>query len=386
MRICHIADTHLGFRQLYRVDRAGRNEREQDVYRAWNAAIDTIVALKPDAVVHAGDLFDSYHPSTAALGVALDGLRRLHEAGIPVVIIAGNHSTPRVAAAEHIFGVLHRFGGVHVVYGGTEVINITPRDGSATLAVHAIAHDNEPEVMAGALRAARPSPDAQFNVLVAHMGLDGLGNVVGAEAGSVTLSGEELAGAGDFDYVALGHLHKFAPARENAAYSGSLERLSWADDAPHKGVLEVNLAAGRLSADYLRLHPVSTRAHLTLPAIDAAQTDDLTAALLARAEEAGEALDGAMARITIRNVSAAEWNAVDHKAVADAYSECLHFERDTQLTGHAAAAAGPAPALRDFLLAWAAEHAPKAPAEQLVSRAEAFLAQADQALIAESSR
>jgi exonuclease SbcD len=384
MRICHLADTHLGFRQLHRVDDAGRNERELDVYRAWNAAIDTIVALEPDAVVHAGDLFDSYHPSTAALGVALDGLRRLHEASIPVVIIAGNHSTPRVAAAEHIFGVLERFGGVHVVFGGTEVINITSRDGSATLAVHAVAHDNEPETLAGALRDARPS-DAQFNVLVAHVGLDGLGQVVGAEA-SVMLPGETLAGAGDFDYIALGHLHKYAPARENAAYSGSLERLSWADDAPHKGVLEVDLAAGRMSAAYLRLHAVPTRAHITLPAVDAARVDDVTASLLARAEEAGEALEGAMVRVTIRNVSAAEWNAVDHKAVAAAYAGCLHFERESQLTVHAGEGGEAAPVVRDFLLDWAAKHAPKAPAEELVARAEVFLAQADQALIAESSR
>lgn len=386
MRICHIADTHLGFRQLHRVDDGGRNERELDVYRAWNAAIDTIVALEPDAVVHAGDLFDSYHPSTAALGVALDGLRRLHAAGIPVVIIAGNHSTPRVAAAEHIFGVLERFGGVRVVYGGTQVIRTGSRDGSATLAVHAIAHQNDPETMAGALRDARPT-DADFNVLVAHVGLDGLGQVVGAEAGSVMLSGETLAEAGDFDYIALGHLHKYAPARENAAYCGSLERLSWADDAPHKGVLEVDLAAGRMSADYLRLHPVPTRAHLTLPTIDAARVDDLTAALLARANEAGEALQDAMVRVTIRNVSAAEWNAVDHKAVAAAYASCLHFEREPQFTGHEGQAGGVAPpAVRDFLLDWATKHAPKAPADELVARAEAFLAQADQALIAENSR
>ncbi len=75
------------------------------------------------------------------------------------------------------------------------------------------------------------------------------------------LSGEALDDAGDFDYIALGHLHKFAPARDNAAYSGSLERLSWADDAPVQGLFEVDLAAGRRQPDYLRLHPVPTRAH-----------------------------------------------------------------------------------------------------------------------------
>ena len=31
-------------------------------------------------------------------------------------------------------------------------------------------------------------------------------------------------------------------ARRNAAYSGSLERLSWADTAPEKGVIELDLA------------------------------------------------------------------------------------------------------------------------------------------------
>ncbi|MDQ1686683.1 MAG: repair protein SbcD/Mre11, partial [Frankiaceae bacterium] len=97
MKIVHLSDTHLGFRQLHRVNDAGRNEREQDVYDAFERAISKIIEIAPAVAIHAGDLFDSYHPSSAALGVALDGLRRLREAGIPVVVIAGNHSSPRVA-------------------------------------------------------------------------------------------------------------------------------------------------------------------------------------------------------------------------------------------------------------------------------------------------
>jgi DNA repair exonuclease SbcCD nuclease subunit len=387
MRICHLADTHLGFRQLHRVDDAGRNVREQDVYRAFSEAIDTIVELRPDTVVHAGDLFDSYHPSTAALGVALDGLRRLSDAGIPIVIIAGNHSTPRVAAAEHIFGVLERFGGVHVVYRGTQVVRIAAREGDGTLAVRAIAHDNDPEVMASALRGSRPTHDADFDVLVAHVGLDGVGKLVGAEAGSVEVSGETLDAAANFDYVALGHLHKYEAVRENAAYAGSIERLSWADTpktAPYKGILEVDLAAGRMSPDYLRLHPLAVRAQITLPPVDASTTDDLTAAIIGRAQAAGDELDGAVVRLQITNVSAAELSAVDHRAVAAAYARCLHFERDAQPTS-GSVAANAAPALRDFLLAWAAEHAPKAPADELIARALTFLAQADQQLATETS-
>jgi exonuclease SbcD len=374
VRIVHLADTHLGFRQLHRVNDAGRNEREQDVYDAFERAIDTIIELAPAAAIHAGDLFDSYHPSPAALGVALDGLKRLRDAGIPLVVIAGNHSSPRVAAAEHIFGVLQRFGGAHVVYGGAREAHI------GDLAVHAIPHDNDPQRLTAALRGARPSAGAAFNVLVAHVGLDGLGHVVGAEAGSVTLSGEVLAGTGDFDYIALGHLHKFAPACGNAAYAGSLERLSWADDAPVKCIVEVDLAAGRHSPDYLRLHPIEGRRFVTLEPVDAATVANLSDAIIARAD--GVDLAGAMVRLSVRNVSVADWSAVDHKAIVDAYADCLHFEREPQLIGATPVNATAAPGLRDFLLGWAGDHAPGLDPENFVARAEAFIALADQELAA----
>lgn len=375
MKIVHLSDTHLGFRQLHRVNDAGRNEREHDVYDAFERAISKIIELAPAVAIHAGDVFDSYHPSSAALGVALDGLRRLRDAGIPVVIIAGNHSSPRVAGTDHIFGVLERFGGARVIYGGAREVRI------GDLAVHAIPHDNDPQRLIAALRGARPSADARFNVLVAHVGLDGLGQVVGSEAGSVSLSGEVLAGTGEFDYIALGHLHKFAPACGNAAYAGSLERLSWADDAPVKGIIEVDLGAGRLSPGYLELHPIEGRRFIALDPVDAATVANLSDAIIARAD--GVDLAGAMVRLSVRNVSVADWNAVDHKAIVAAYAACLHFEREPQLIGATpTGATATAPGLRDFLLGWAGEHAPGLDPDNFVARAEAFIALADQELAA----
>jgi DNA repair protein SbcD/Mre11 len=316
--------------------------------------------------------------ASAALGVALDGLRRLHDEGIPVVIIAGNHSTPRVAGAEHIFGVLERFGGAHMIYSGTQVVRLGD---SGQLTVHAISHDNEPERLAANLRAARPASDATYNVLVAHIGLDGLGQVVGSEAGAVTLSGEALAEAGDFDYIALGHLHKLAAVRDNAAYAGSLERLSWADDAPVKGILEVDLAADRFSADFLRAHPIDGRRFITLDPVDAAACKlPLSDEIIARAD--GVELDRAMVRIAVRNVSVADWNAVDHKAIAEVFAPCLHFEREPQYVGATTSSAEATPHLRDFLHTWLADHAPRADAENFIARAEGFLALADQELSA----
>jgi DNA repair protein SbcD/Mre11 len=379
MRVVHLSDTHLGFRQLHRVDDAGRNVREQDVARAFTEAIDRAIALAPDAVIHSGDLFDSHHPSAAALGVALDGLARLRAAGVPIILIAGNHETPRAIAAEHIFSVLERFGeGVHAVHAGPETIRL------GALAVHGIPYDNDVARMTEAIRAARPDADAEASVLVAHVGLTGLGGVVGPEA-SLAISGEALAGSHGFNYVALGHLHKFSPVADNAAYAGSTERLSWADDAPVKGLVEVDLARDPSDRDYLRRHVLHVRPHLELAPVDAAEVDDLTAAIVARAAEAGpDALRGAIVRLWVRNVTAADWNAVDHQAIAAAYAECLHFERRAEPRGAMAdvraADAIAVPALREFLLRWPGAQARGVDPEDFVARAEGFVALAGEEL------
>lgn len=379
MRIVHLSDTHLGFRQLQRTNDHGRNEREQDVYDAFNAAIDRTIELAPAAVVHAGDLFDSYHPSSAALGVALDGLARLRAVGIPFVVIAGNHSTPRVSAADHVFAVLARFDGglglIHAVHGSPDTVRLA----EGQLAVHAVPHHNDPEILAGWLREARPTGDAQFNVLIGHTGLDGLGRLVGSEAASFELPGEILSEAGGFDYIALGHLHKHWPARDNAAYAGSLERLSWGDDAKEKGIVEVDLAAGRRHDNYLLLRAVPTRGHVELDPIDAASTSDLTAAIIARAENVD--LAHAMVRLEVRNVTAPAWSAVDRNAIDQAFAGCLHFQLEPTLVGGESVSSAPSD-LREFLLAWPGSKAPGVDTEAFLARAHDFVARADQELSA----
>src|SRR3954452_14284957 len=139
MRLAHLSDTHLGLRQLHYTLDGGRNAREQDIYDAFERAVDKIIALRPDAVVHSGDLFDGFHPSNAAVLVALDQFKRLHDERIPTVVIAGNHSTPRVAATDHVFGLLDRLGCVPAVHEQPEVVAI------GELAVTAIPHSNDPD-------------------------------------------------------------------------------------------------------------------------------------------------------------------------------------------------------------------------------------------------
>jgi exonuclease SbcD len=97
VKLAHIADPHLGIRQFHRQTSGGINQREADVAAAFKAAIDGVIAQRPDAVVVAGDLFHSVRPTNAAIVFAFRQFQRLRDAlpGAPLVLIAGNHDTPR---------------------------------------------------------------------------------------------------------------------------------------------------------------------------------------------------------------------------------------------------------------------------------------------------
>jgi len=123
--IAHVSDTHLGrrpddVRELL-IDRKYR-PLEDDFYRSWKLVINEILDRKDeiDVVVHSGDLFDSpyemnpYPPPEAARNEAAEAFEDLRKAGIPVVIIDGNHGCYagyRISTLDHYAIV---FENVHV--------------------------------------------------------------------------------------------------------------------------------------------------------------------------------------------------------------------------------------------------------------------------------
>lgn len=85
IKIAHLADTHLGYRQY------GLIEREKDFYDTFKTIIDDIIEKDVDYVIHCGDLFERPKPPIKALLVAQEGFLKLMENNIPVIVIAGNH-------------------------------------------------------------------------------------------------------------------------------------------------------------------------------------------------------------------------------------------------------------------------------------------------------
>jgi exonuclease SbcD len=234
LRIAHISDTHLGYRALGKTDPlTGRNQRSIDVEKAFADAITDILERDVDLVVHSGDLFNQTRPPYAAIGAAMRQFRRLEEAGIPTVVIGGNHDTPRLRSSGSVFSLLSLVAPETHFAGGYETL-IVPFP-ELDLTVTAIPHGRLTEPLPPA---AFPNPDTR-NVLITHGFVPGLEPITHREPGEEEV--DETLLPPDFDYIALGHYHVRSQPRANAWYAGSTERFGFGDEPVETGYLIVEL-------------------------------------------------------------------------------------------------------------------------------------------------
>jgi exonuclease SbcD len=235
MRLFHIADTHLGLSQFNRLDpESGMNLREKQIYDNFLSAIEKIIAERPDVLVHAGDLFDTVKPKTRAYTTVLEALERLHSAGIPVVVITGNHSMVKTRYTTSPFEVLtYHPGEIFAAYSFRyEKVEI------GDTIFHLIPNMLRPEDYRTAYDQVEFARD-HHNVLVTH----GLATAI-KDKRLATVAEHELDTtilSDQFDYIALGHYHRQSRIMENAWYSGSIEYLSYGEITDPKGGLLVDL-------------------------------------------------------------------------------------------------------------------------------------------------
>jgi DNA repair protein SbcD/Mre11 len=246
MRLVHLADLHLGYRQYQRLTPAGINQREYDVALSFKRAVDQIVALRPDAVLVAGDVFHSSRPSNAAILHAFRQFLRLRTA-LPqaaIVVVAGNHDTPRTTESGSIMGLFEQIG-IAVAAAETRSFPFEHLD----LVVTAV-----PDVPGE--RMPKPPDGAANRVLVMHADVTDVVPRFYAERDRavVQVTRRELAPA-EWSYIALGHYHVHRKVDDNAFYSGSTDYTSlnvWGDKYDEeefgvrgKGFVEYDLSSGR---------------------------------------------------------------------------------------------------------------------------------------------
>ncbi|MCF5890365.1 exonuclease SbcCD subunit D C-terminal domain-containing protein [Aeromonas veronii] len=272
MKILHTADWHLGH-QLHGHDR----RFEHDAFLDWLS--DTLKAREIDALLVAGDLFDTANPPASAWQQLYRFLARLR-AEMPqlnMVLIGGNHDSPSKLDAPH---ELLRAFDLHLVgsisrdsEGKLEtdrlLVPLQDREGkiaawcaavpflrSSDLRVESLEEGQDrliegvrqvyAEVLAeGRARCGEDLPlIAMGHAYLAAGQLSELSERRVLGGNQHALPAELFAGA---DYTALGHLHLAQSPATGVHYSGSPLPLSLAEANYNHQVLEVTFAEGKLA-------------------------------------------------------------------------------------------------------------------------------------------
>lgn len=315
MTIIHFSDTHLGFNDLEIVNESGINQREADFYDAFIKVIDAILEGKPDYVIHTGDLFHRPHPSNRAISFCLTQLKRLSVAQIPLIIIAGNHSTPRTRSASPILAALRTLDHVHPVF--EEAYEKVIFD---NINFHCIPHINDEISNLAAIEQCESSVDEdKHNIMMLHCSVGA--QFMMEEYGERVYPRDKEPLFEQMDYVALGHWHGFGRVGKhpNVYYAGSTERTSSGDARNDKGYALITLGE---TLD-IAFHPITLRPSHRLR-VDAQTSEDIFNEL--RLIASSLETEGALITIALENLSATQSIDIANRDIEACFPTALNVQ------------------------------------------------------------
>jgi len=312
MHFLHVADTHLGYSAYYKMAENGLNQREVDTYNAFHQFVDYAIKSKPDFIIHAGDLFDTVRPTNRAIKFAVEELLRINEADIPIIIIAGNHETPKMRETGSPLSFFEHLKNVKVVYKGRyESIEI----GNAI--IHAIPHNFSKEDLIRNIKEAKIR-GGYTNILTMHVGILGIKEFSRGDFNEQIIPSGYLSP--DFDYIALGHYHKATKVTSNAYYSGSTEYFSFKEAGDKKGFYDIRINGGL----QINFTPLNTREMIDFGDIDCKNlgAEEITETIIKKFED----IEGKIVRIFLRNLDIKKHRSIDWNRVKKVASKALHAE------------------------------------------------------------
>ena len=328
LKICHLADIHLGYRRFSKLTRQGFNQREVDVSASFQEALELSAQAKPDLTIIAGDVFHSVRPSNSVITFCL---RQLHNyqkrTQAPTIIVAGNHESPKRTDTGCVLQILASAPDVYVVDARHQRLKFP----NLNLSVDCVPHNALKNFNWSALRS---DPDARYNVLVTHAQVKG---APGSEGGGHDLD-LDLLRQTDWDYVALGHVHRYLKFGDNCCYPGALDFTSnniWAELDDDKGPVVFELPAKKFS----KIKLTGLRNVLDLPELNTQgqPAAEIMRMLAQNVEQITGGLEGKIIRQKISGLDRAAYRSLDQKQLRIWRAQALHFFLDIEFSSSGSA-------------------------------------------------
>ena len=305
MRILHFSDLHIGVENYGQVDPStGLSSRLTDFLQTYDEVVSYALDNQVDLVLFCGDAYKSRDPSQTHQREFAKRIARLSAAGIPVFLLVGNHDLPHAlgrATALEIFPTLD----VPNVYIGERLDTYQVLTKAGPLQIVALpwirrgsflaredmrglspeqVNERIQESLTEMLRWQAEHLDPQVPaVLAGHVSI---GEAKTSSEQFITLGRDHVllrssVALHQFDYVALGHIHKHQALGQNplVVYSGSLQPVDFGEEGDTKGfcIIELDSAqpSGHRVVDF-QFRPVQARNFLTINVDISASDEDPT--------------------------------------------------------------------------------------------------------------
>ena len=291
MKFLHTADIHLGSNTYGRIDpETGLNTRLLDFKRCFDFMVERALAEDIDLFLFCGDAYRTADPTPTQQRTFAECLKPISDAGIPIVMITGNHDHPvsfgKASAIDifsYISGEVHLFRkpakAVIQTKGGPLQLVAMPwpiRSMLLSKGEHRKLSPNELREIIEQLyvnyieTAVKDLDPALPTVLAGHFSIQG-SELSGSERTSLIAHEPKFTPGqltpAPIDYVALGHIHRFQnrnrPEKTDekrvvhaevppVVYCSSLERISFKEADDHKGfvIVDIDIEGGEKKTSY----------------------------------------------------------------------------------------------------------------------------------------
>ncbi len=266
----HAADLHFGIENYGRVDsKTGIHSRLLDFKQSFESCINQAIKENIDFFLFCGDAYKTAYPTPTQQKLLMENLFKLQQAKIPVVMLIGNHDHPLSfgkASALDLFADLPLDG--FFVFSKPEVFKLETKNGP--IQIIGIPWPTRNNIISREEHRYKKTSEVTSYIaervgeIIKHLADKVDINTPTILAGHLTVSGGLFSGSEkraifgndpllllsqlalpNFDYVALGHLHKHQNLNSRGfpyvVYSGSIDRVDFGEKKEKKGYCKVTI-------------------------------------------------------------------------------------------------------------------------------------------------
>lgn len=281
IRIVHFADLHIGMENYGRLDpETGLNQRVVDFLDRLDQVVDQAIDHEADLVLFAGDAFRTRDPNPTHHREFARRMRRLSEAGIPTILLVGNHDIPVMAQRASSVDIFAALAVPHVtVVRQPELLRLETQHGPVEIGLipypvrqrlltreqfRSMSQEDLDQAVTEAVVSLIRELKAQRDPDVPGL-LAGHFSVFDAKWGSersIMVGRDVAVQLSDlidpvWDYVALGHIHQHQNLNPEGAppvvYAGSMERVDFGEEGQPKGFCWIELAREQTTWRYIQM-------------------------------------------------------------------------------------------------------------------------------------